>query len=116
MHAIHTRPARQGEPVLVLTRAGVRPHRSRVTVATITSTVRGLSVELPVGPADGLEHPSVVNLDEITTILVDDLGPQIGHLAAAKEPALAAAVFHAFGLDWWGGARGRGCLSGAPGQ
>lgn len=100
MHSIHTARLDKVRPVLVLTRAGVRPHRSRVTVATITSTVRGLSVEVPVGPADGLDHPSVVNLDEITTILVEDLGPQIGQLAAAKEPALAAAVFHAFGLDW----------------
>ena len=100
MHTIHTARLDKVRPVLVLTRADVRPHRSRVTVATITSTVRGLSVELPVGTVDGLDHPSVVNLDEITTILADDLGPQIGQLAATKEPALAAAVFHAFGLDW----------------
>ena len=33
-------------PVLVLTREIVRPHLSRVTVAPITTTIRGLSTEV----------------------------------------------------------------------
>lgn len=100
MRPIHTARLDRTRPVLVLTRAGVRPHRSRITVAPITSTARGLSVEVPVGPEDGLDRESVVNLDDVMTILVEDLGPQIGELAHAKEAALAAAVFHAFELDW----------------
>ena len=100
MRPIHTARLDKTRPVLVLTRAGVRPHRSRITVAPITSTARGLSVEVPVGPEDGLDRESVVNLDDVTTILVEDLGPQIGELAQAKEAALAAGVFHAFELDW----------------
>ena len=100
MRPIHTARLDKVRPVLVLTRAGVRPHRSRVTVAPITTTVRGLSVELPLGPEDGLDRQSVANLDDVMTILVDDLGPQIGALAPPKESALAAAVFHAFELSW----------------
>jgi mRNA interferase MazF len=42
-------------PVLVLTRELVRPHLARVTVAPITTNVRGLSTEVPVGPANGLD-------------------------------------------------------------
>lgn len=100
MRPIHTARLDKLRPVLVLTRAGVRPHRSRITVAPITSTARGLSVEVPVGPEDGMDRESVVNLDDVMTILIEDLGPQIGELAPSKEAALAAAVFHAFELDW----------------
>jgi mRNA-degrading endonuclease toxin of MazEF toxin-antitoxin module len=52
------------------------------------------------GPEDGLDRQSVANLDDVMTILVDDLGPQIGGLSPPKEAALAAAVFHAFELSW----------------
>jgi hypothetical protein len=48
-------------PVLVLTRDTVRPHLTNVTVAPITSTIRGLSTEVPVGTANGLDHESVIS-------------------------------------------------------
>jgi len=100
MRPIHAVRLDKVRPALVLTRAEVRQARTSFTIAAITSTRRGLSVELPVGPANGLDHESVVNLDTIYTISVDDLGPQIGTLREDQEPALAAAVFHAFGLEW----------------
>jgi len=50
MRPIHSARLDKTRPVLVLTREVVRPHLSRVTVAPITSTVRGLSTEVPVGP------------------------------------------------------------------
>ena len=100
MRPIHAVRLDKVRPALVLTRAEVRQARTSVTVAAITSTRRGLSVELPVGPANGLDRDSVVNLDTIYTIAIEQLGPQIGTLLQDQEPALAAAVFHAFGLDW----------------
>ncbi len=42
--------------------------RQLVTVARITSTVRGLRSEVPVGQRSGLDHDSVVNLDSIPTV------------------------------------------------
>jgi mRNA interferase MazF len=47
-------------PALILTREVVRPHLARVTVAPITSRIRGLTVELPVGPSNGFDHDSVL--------------------------------------------------------
>ena len=45
MRPIHLAALDKTRPVLVLTRELVRPHLTRVTVAPITGTVRGLSTE-----------------------------------------------------------------------
>jgi mRNA interferase MazF len=96
---IHTARLDKTRPVVVLTRELVRPHMARVTVAPITSTVRGLSTEIPVGPANGLEHACVVSCDNIVTVPKSALGHQIGHLLPAQETALTAAIHAAFDLD-----------------
>jgi mRNA interferase MazF len=85
--------------VVILTRELVRPYLNRVTVAPITSTIRGLSTEVPVGPPNGLDHRCVINCDNIVTIPVGDLGGLIGHLLPAQEARLTAAIHAAFDLD-----------------
>jgi mRNA interferase MazF len=70
-----------------------------VTVAPITTTVRGLSTELPVGPANGLEADCVVSCDNIVTIPANVLGRQIGVLLVSQEDALTEAIHAAFDLD-----------------
>ena len=85
-------------PVLILTREVVRPHLSRVTVAPITSTIRGLSTEVPVGPANGLDHTGVVSCDNIVTVPVSVLGRRLGFLLAEQETALTDAIRAAFDL------------------
>lgn len=89
----------KSRPVLVLTRELVRPHLSTVTVAPITSNVRGLSTEVPVGAANGLEATSAVACDHITTIPAAALGDQIGTLLDDQEPLLGDAIRAAFDLD-----------------
>jgi mRNA interferase MazF len=99
MRPIHVAKIDETRPALVLTRDPVRPRRRLVTVAPITTTVRGLSVELPVGTANGLDHECVVNLDNIMTISVAHLGRQIGRLLPEQEQALTQAIHAAFDLD-----------------
>lgn len=41
-------------PVVVLTRSAVVPHLTQVTVAPVTSRIRGLPTEVAVGPRQGL--------------------------------------------------------------
>ncbi|SFH67648.1 type II toxin-antitoxin system PemK/MazF family toxin [Cryobacterium levicorallinum] len=89
----------KARPVLVLTRELVRPHLTRVTVAPITSTVRGLSTEVPVGPANGLDQDCAVSCDNVVTIPVASLGRQIGFLLPQQEVRLSAAIAAAFDLD-----------------
>ena len=86
-------------PVLILTREPVRPLLSRVTVAPISTTARGLSTEVPVGARNGLDHPCVVSCDNLTTIPVDALGRTIGRLLPDQEAALAEAIRSAFDLQ-----------------
>ena len=99
MRPIHIAHLDKARPVLVLTREMVIPQRTQVTVAPVTSTARGLSVEIPVGRANGLGHDSVVNCDNIVTIPKTALGERIGYLLPLQEAALTAAIHVAFDLE-----------------
>ncbi len=99
MRPIHIARLDKTRPVLVLTRQLVRAHRGTVTVAPITTTVRGLSTEVGVDAANGLGAASIVSCDNITTIPVDALGEQIGGLLDRHEQALSDAIHAAFDLD-----------------
>ncbi|MGI8506575.1 MAG: type II toxin-antitoxin system PemK/MazF family toxin, partial [Solirubrobacteraceae bacterium] len=92
MRAIHRARLDKSRPVLILTREAVRPHLNTVTVAPITTTVRGLSTEILVDSANGLQERSVVACDHITTIPVAVLGKQIGRLLDAQETDLTEAI------------------------
>jgi mRNA interferase MazF len=96
---IHTAQLDKPRPVLVLTRELVRPYMTRVTVAPITTTARGLSTELPVGPANGLDAQCVVSCDNIVTVPARALGRQLGVLLPGQEDALTAALHAAFDLE-----------------
>jgi mRNA interferase MazF len=99
MRPIHVARLDKARPVLVLTRELVRAHLTTVTVAPITTTVRGLSTELPVGAANGLAGPSVVSCDNVTTIPADALGKQVGVLLDHQEQMLSDAISAAYDLD-----------------
>ena len=99
MRPIHSARLDKTRPVLILTREVVRPHLSRVTVAPITSSIRGLSTEVPVGPANGLDHDCVVSCDNIVTVPVTALGRQLGFFLTEQETALTEAIRAAFDRD-----------------
>ncbi|WP_019285710.1 MULTISPECIES: type II toxin-antitoxin system PemK/MazF family toxin [Arsenicicoccus] len=86
-------------PVLVLTREAARGAMTKVTVAPITSTVKGLSSEVPVGRANGLDHAGAVSLDNVVTIPASLLGRTLGFLTDDQEHQLARAIVLAYDLD-----------------
>lgn len=98
MRNIHIANLDKARPVLVLTREPVRPAMRRVTVAPITSTIKGLSTEVSVGTANGLDQPSVVSCDNIITIDKAALGRHIGFLFERQERELTTAIVNAFAL------------------
>lgn len=58
---------------------------SRVSVAPIASTIKGLSTEVLVGERNGLDHDSAASLDRITTVLTTDVGRWVGYLHDEQE-------------------------------
>jgi mRNA interferase MazF len=83
-------------PVVVLTRDPMGRHLHSVLVGPITSTVRGLSTEVAVGPGDGVRRSSVVNLDNAQLLDRGRLLRRVGTAQAATMghicDALAIAV------------------------
>ena len=98
MRIIATARLDKTRPVLVLTRPSASQRFTWVSVAPITSTIRGLSPEVPLGPRNGLDHACVVNCDAIQTIPLADLGDTIGLLFDDQEPALTKAIHDAYDL------------------
>lgn len=98
MRPIHIAQLDKARPVLVLTREVVRAHLTRVSVAPITTTSRGLSTEVPVGPHNGLDQDGVVSCDNVLTVPTSVLGRHIGYLLPAQEVGLAEAIRAAFDL------------------
>jgi mRNA interferase MazF len=55
-------------PVLLLSRDDAYPILSRFVAAEITATVRHIPIEVPLGSAEGMPKPCVVNCDNLRTI------------------------------------------------
>ena len=64
-------------PALILTRDSVLDLLAEVTVAPITSTVRDIPSEVPLGPEDGMPRRCAVNLDHLQTVAKARVGPLI---------------------------------------
>jgi mRNA interferase MazF len=72
---------------------------TNVTVAPITSTIRGLYSEVRVGQENNLDGPGVISCDNIQTVLRAALGRQIGWLLPKQETELGVATNHGFDLE-----------------
>ena len=85
-------------PVLLLTRNSAYRLRTSVTIATITRTIRGIAVEVPLGPEDGMPSKCVVNLDDINTISKSMLTERVTMLSLEKLAAVTKAIVFALDL------------------
>lgn len=90
---------RKPRPVVVLTRDEVLDVRANVTVAELTTQVRGLAVEVPVGPAVGIDADAVVNADGLHTIAQRRLTRQVGAVDDDTLAQICAAVATAIGCE-----------------
>jgi mRNA interferase MazF len=99
MRPIHVARLDKSCPVVVLTRELVRPHMNTVTIAPITTTIRGLSTEVMLGAANGLDERCVIACDHVTTIPAAAVRDQIGRLLDGQETDLTQAIHAAFDLD-----------------
>ena len=89
---------RKRRPVLVLTRTEVIDVRALVTVAEITTHIRGLGAEVLFNHHDaGLDRPSAINCDALHTVAQTSLTRLIGMVDNATMSAVCQALSYALG-------------------
>ena len=89
---------RKRRPVLVLTRSEVLDVRALVTVAEITTTIRGLAAEVLVDhEAIGLARESAVNCDGLHTVAQASLTSHLGEVDDETMERVCSAVSYALG-------------------
>lgn len=89
---------RKRRPVVVLTRSEVLDVRALVTVAEISTSVRGLAVEVEVDhDAVGLDRACVINCDGLHTVAQSMLTTRIGEVDKSTLRQVCSAVSYALG-------------------
>jgi mRNA interferase MazF len=84
-------------PVLVLTRDSIIDRLSRVSVAPVTSTIRGVASEVVLGADDGMKDACAINLHNIVTVPKTGLGKLLVSLDEQRINEVCAAVAFALG-------------------
>ncbi len=90
-------PPDKQRPVLVLTRDSAIRLLSTVTVAPITSTVRGVPSEVVLDVADGMRSRCAVNLHNAVTISQARLGRRVSSLNSTRLEEVYGALRFALG-------------------
>jgi mRNA interferase MazF len=85
-------------PVILLSRDAAYRVRELVTVAPVTTRVRGIPSEVPLGRGEGLSRICAANLDSITTIPKRSLAACIAMLPRPKLAEVDRALHFSFGL------------------
>lgn len=86
-------------PVVVLTRSSAIAYLSTVTVAPITSTIRGVPSEVLLSGEDGMKGPCAVNLHNTITVIQDRLGKRVAQLSSLRMDEICAALRFSLGCD-----------------
>ena len=90
-------PGDKRRPVAVVTRSSVLPRLTTVLVAPVTTRVRQIPTEVPLGPAQGLPRACVANFDNILPLPKHSLVRHVGRLGAPELSRACAAARFAIG-------------------
>jgi len=82
-------------PVLILTRDSAIGHLGEITVAPITSTVRGIPSEVFLAQEDGMPQECAINLDHLQTVSKGRIGPLLTTLQTKKMSEVRGALLFA---------------------
>ena len=86
--------------MVVLTRDTALAYLARVTVAPITSTIRGGPSEVVLNEEDGMKGPCAVNLHNATTVSEGRLGKRVAQLSDARMNQVCAALRFSLGCQF----------------
>ncbi len=84
-------------PVLLLSRDDAYQYLSKFIAVEITSNIRGIASEIPLGEAEGLPKPCVASCDNIRVVPKNYLTKRAGELAPERRVEAKRAVGAALG-------------------
>jgi len=85
-------PGDKQRPVVVLTRDSAIGYLSTVTVAPISSTIRGVPSEVLLDAEDGMKGRYAVNLHHAVTVSQRRLGKRLARLGAQRMSEVCSAL------------------------
>jgi mRNA interferase MazF len=86
-------------PVLLLSRDDAYDVLNKVIAAEITTTIRRIPIEVPLGTAEGLPRKCVANCDNLRTIPTQRLTERISRLEPRRVTEVKRAVGYALGWE-----------------
>jgi len=86
-------------PVMLLSREDAYGYLNKFIAVEITTTIRGIPVEVALGKAEGLSKRCVANFDNLRTIGRSALRQQIGVLGRSRRFEAKRALGYALGWD-----------------
>lgn len=87
---------RKRRPVLVLTRTEVLEVRALVTIAEVTTSIRGIAAEVELDHVQaGLDRPSAINCDGLHTVTQASLTTRIGAVNDTVMDRVCSAISYA---------------------
>jgi len=92
-------PPDKKRPALVLTRNSAIAYLSTVTVAPITTTIRGVPSEVILNEEDGMKAPCAVNLHNAVTVPQHRLGRRVAQLSPLRMNEVCVALRFSLGCD-----------------
>ncbi len=92
-------PPDKQRPVVILTRESAVPYLSTVTVAPITSTIRGVPSEVVLDESDGMKTACAANLHNVVTVSQQRLGKRVARLTDVRMTEICAALRFSIGCD-----------------
>jgi mRNA interferase MazF len=92
-------PPDKKRPVVVLTRDSAIVYLSTVTVAPVTSAIRGVPSEVVLNEDDGMKASCAVNLHNAVTVSRDRLGKRVAQLSSLRMNEICGALRFSLGCD-----------------
>ncbi len=86
-------------PVLLLSRDDAYGVLNKYVAAEITTTIRHIPIEVPLGETEGMARPCVVNCDNLRTISKAHLVERISRISARRVGEVKRAVGYALGWE-----------------
>lgn len=85
-------PQGKRRPALVVSRNEAIPVLNNIVVAPVTSTIRRIPTNVPIGAAEGVDHDSVASFDNLASVPKSALTVRLGALAPHRRPELCRAL------------------------